>query len=197
VGNVGDQDCLVVVTSSGRFSMVMLAERHARLLGLQAMERAGHVGAAEEDGAGALAARIRIVALHEVPGAAVAAMAAGDGGQDHDPVTDIEVAHHGAELLDRAHGLVAQDRARLHVGHGAAHHVKVGAADRRRPDAHDGVGGLLDLGFGHVVEADVADAVEHDCFHGALQLRDRCLVKHSGGRASYRRVPPHGAVSVR
>ena len=50
----------------------------------------------------------------------------------------------------------------------AADHVQVGAADGAGGEAHDGVGRLLDLRLRDVVEADVADVVEDDGFHGVL-----------------------------
>src|SRR5439155_24318571 len=52
------------------------------------------------------------------------------------------------------------------AGQGAADHVQVGAADGAGGEADDGVGVVLNLRLLDVVEPDVADAVEDDCFHG-------------------------------
>ena len=90
----------------------------------------------------------------------------------------------GADLLDHADALVAEDRARLHPGHGAADHVQVGPADGAGREPDDRVGRLLDLRLGDVVEADVADPVEHDGLHRDVTLgeeRTRSLVSCCAG----------------
>jgi hypothetical protein len=56
-----------------------------------------------------------------------------------------------AGLDDGAHRLVAEDRARLNLGHVALEDVQVGAADRGRVDADDRVRRLLDRRVGDLV----------------------------------------------
>ncbi len=150
-------------TSSGRRTRPVCGVRDAGALGLQPVEAARLLGPAEERGARCV--RVRAIALGVVARAAVRAGAAGDRRADHDAIARVEVAHAFAELLDDAHAFVTEDAAGLHAGHRAADEVQVGAADGARRQADDGVLGALQLGFGHVVEADVPDAVEDDGFH--------------------------------
>src|SRR6185369_3772799 len=110
-----------------------------------------------EGGAGLRAVRVRDVALREEPLAAGVAAPARDRGRDDDPVALLHVADVLPDLLDDAHALVAEDRPRLHAGEGAADEVEVGPADGAPGEAHDGVGRLLDLRLGHVLDADVPD----------------------------------------
>src|SRR4029450_2597987 len=90
--------------------------------------------------------RMRNIALRLVAGAAVGAIATADRGGHHHAVADLEIAYVLAKLLDHAHGLVAQRRARLQAGERAAHEMQVGAADRARRDADQRVGRILDPG---------------------------------------------------
>jgi hypothetical protein len=113
------------------------------------------------------AGRVDVVALGEVPAAAVVAGAAAQQHRgQHYPVAVAEVADVGADLLDHADGFVAEDLARLHARHGAPDEVQVGAADRGGGDPNDGIGRLLDLRFGDGLEADISNVVPHDCLHG-------------------------------
>src|SRR5690606_9307047 len=115
-----------------------------------------------------LAVRIDGVALGVIAGAAVRAEAAGDGRRNDDPVADIEVAHARAQPLDHPAPFVAQDGARLDALHGAADEVQVGAADGAGSQADDGIGLVLQGRLRHVVQPDIADAVEYNRFHDAL-----------------------------
>ncbi|MNR62564.1 hypothetical protein D3C85_1846280 [compost metagenome] len=58
-------------------------------------------------------------------------MAARNVERDDHPVAGLEIRDRGADLLDDAHGLVAQDVAGLHVWPEDLIQVEVGTADRR------------------------------------------------------------------
>jgi len=138
------------------------------------MEGAGDFRPAVEGGAGLLAVGVGHVALGVVAGAAIAAVAAGDGGGHHDAVADVQVAHVAAQRLDDTHGLMAEDGALAHAADGATHEVQVGAADGRCGDADHRIGAGQHLGLCDVVQAYVADIVEYHCFHDRLPLSGRC-----------------------
>ena len=163
--DVRDQDRLLVGHLLGQPNQRRVRVRDPRLLGLQAVERAGLLRAAEERRPGLRAVRVGAVALGVVTRAAVRAGAAADRRADHHALARLEVAHLRAERLDDADALVAEDRPRLHARHRAADEVQVGAADRARRQADDGVLGVLDLRLGDVVDANVPDPVENDSFH--------------------------------
>ena len=72
--------------------------------------------------------------------AAVAARPAGGDAGHEDPVADGDVLHPGADGLDGADGLVAEDPPVGDGGDVALQDVQVRAADRHGVDPHDGVG---------------------------------------------------------
>jgi hypothetical protein len=45
--------------------------------------------------------------------------------------------------------------------------VKVGAADGARRQTHNGIERVLDAGIVHLVQPDVPNVMEYDCFHAA------------------------------
>jgi hypothetical protein len=55
---------------------------------------------------------------------------AGDVEGNHDPVPRLDLLHFGADLLDDAHRLVAEDVALLQEGGEDLVEVQIGAADR-------------------------------------------------------------------
>ena len=110
-------------------------------------------------------AGMRDVALRLVAGAAVGAVAAGDGGGHDHAVALAQIAHVLADLLDHADRLVPEDRAGLHARERATDEMQIGAADCARGDADQRIGGLLDLRLAHGLEADVAHSMEYDGFH--------------------------------
>jgi hypothetical protein len=77
------------------------------------------------------------------------------------------------DVWDDAHRLVAEDVSLVHEGTERLVQVQVGSADVRGGHAHDGVGGLLDLRVGHVVDAYVALAVPGHCPRSP-QVGDTC-----------------------
>ncbi|MNR11032.1 hypothetical protein D3C85_1273130 [compost metagenome] len=129
------------------------------------MEGAAVGRAAVEGGAGLLAIGIGVVALGVIAGAAVGAVAAGDGGGHHHPVADLQVAHVAAQGLDYADPLVTEDGALDHAAHRAPDEVQVGAADGRGRQADDGVCGFLQAGLGYLVETDIPHVMENHGFH--------------------------------
>src|ERR1044072_7844388 len=66
-------------------------------------------------------------------------------------VTDAQVLHVAAALLDHAHRLMAQDVALAHEGAEYLVQVQVGAADTAGGDADDRVAGPFDARVGHGV----------------------------------------------
>src|SRR3569623_1929113 len=120
----------------------------------------------------------------------------GRGGDDH-AVTDAHVAHLVAELLDHADTFMAEYGARLNAGHGAAHEVQISAADRARGEADGGVRKMFDTRFRHLLQSDIADAVEYDCFLDDLLARcarwyawvcDSCTYVRTGVRGAGARM---------
>src|SRR5690606_34842108 len=149
--DIGEQDGLVVVDFAGQLHQADIGEGNTRHLGLQAVEGTGDFRAAVKGGAGLLAVGVGLVALGIVAGAAVAAVAAGDGGGHHHAITDVQVAHIAAQRLDDTHGLVTEDGALAHAADGAPHEMQVGAADGRCGNANDRIGTRLYLGFRHIL----------------------------------------------
>ena len=107
--------------------------------------------------------------------AEAAAAAGGDAGDEH-AVARLERRDRGADLDDRADGLVAEDRPGLHLGDVALEDVQVGSADRRRVDADDRVRRLLDARIRDLVPGALAGAVVDERFHGSSFRLDRTLV---------------------
>ena len=126
--DVGEHQDLLVGDAGGHRVGRGVGERDPHVLGLGAVDRVA------EDPAAAAEA----LAVAALP--AEAAGAAGGDARDEHPVADLDVLHAGADRLDGADGLVAEDAP---VGHGrdvALQDVQVGAADRDGVDPHDGVG---------------------------------------------------------
>jgi hypothetical protein len=71
----------------------------------------------------------------------------------------------GADRLDHAHRLAADDVALLHPRDQAPVEVEVRPAHRGRGHPDDRVGRLLDRGIRHPVDPNVRTAMPHDCSH--------------------------------
>ena len=100
-----------------------------------------------------------VAALAEVAGQARAALAARRDRADEDALADLVPGDAGAELLDDADRLMADDEPRADRVL-ALHDVDVGAADRRRGHADDGLA-WTGMRPRDLLDADVARAVEH------------------------------------
>ena len=172
--NVGQQDRLVIADLRRQLHQADVGEGNPRLFSLQPMKRASGLRAAVEGGAGFLAVGIGTVALGEVARPAVGTVAAGNGGWDDHPITDLQVTNIGTQFFDDADTLVAENSAGLHAAHGAAHEMQIGAAYGRCGDAHDGIGRRKDARFGYVFQADVADVVINHSFHSYSVSPARC-----------------------
>ena len=61
-------------------------------------------------------------------------------------VAHLETGYGQPDLLHDSDALVSEDPSRRHGGHVALEDVEIGAADRGRRDADDGVRGVFDLG---------------------------------------------------
>jgi hypothetical protein len=109
--------------------------------------------------------RIGALAAGEVTVLAEEAFAAGDGERHHHAVADFELLVGGADFNHFAHGLMADDVARLHLRDKAAVNMQVRAADRAGGHLDDGVLRMLDLGIGDFFAANVGFAVPGECFH--------------------------------
>src|SRR5581483_5756452 len=142
-----------------------VGERNARELGLQSIQCAVVGRPTEEDRRRSIALRIRVVALSAVSRPAVRAVSAADGGWNNHTIANAQIPNAFPDLLDDTHGLGSENRSLLQARHGAAHEVQVGATDRARRDADDGVGVLLDLRLRDVLETDVPDTVKDYCLH--------------------------------
>jgi len=92
-------------------------------------------------------------------------VAARDVEGDHDPITGLDVCDVRAHLLDDAHGFVPEDVAGIDERSEEFVEVKIGAADRGRGDAHDGVGRLLHRRIGDVLDAYVTTALPSQRLH--------------------------------
>jgi hypothetical protein len=99
---------------------------------------------------------------------AVAAAAAGDVERHRHPVPDFDPGDAGADGLDDAHVLVAEDLALLDAG-AAFVHVQVRSADVRRRDSNQGIGGCLDGRVGDLFDRDAERPLVDNGFHIDLQ----------------------------
>ena len=79
----------------------------------------------------------------------------------------------GPDLDDLAGELVAEHGAGLEARRQAVEGEEVGAADRRRPHRDDRVAGLEDRRLGHLVDADVAGALQDDGPHAGCSISTR------------------------
>ena len=159
--DVGEEEHLLVAQVVRHLVDGRVGERHPGELGLQAVDQMA------EDPAPAAAAEAVVASLqkrqrpHDVMHETSTRSPAHDG------------CDRGADLDDRADGLVAEDRARLHLGHVALEDVQVRAADRGRVDADDRVRRLEDGRVGNGFPRPLSRAVIHECFH--FDLRVSCL----------------------
>jgi hypothetical protein len=108
---------------------------------------------------GRLALGLKALVTHE-------AVPAGDLERHHHAVTWHEIRDLPADLPHDPHRLVAEDVALAHERAQDLVEVKVGAADVRRRDLDDRVGGILDRGVRDILVADVALALPSECLHG-------------------------------
>ena len=99
--DVGEEQHLLVAQLVGHLVDGRVGERHARELGLEAVDQVA------EDPAAAAGAEAVVALLAEA-----AAPARGDARDEH-AVARLERRDRGADLDDRADGLVAEDRPRL------------------------------------------------------------------------------------
>ena len=109
-GDVGEEHDLLVGHVIGDRREVRLGRRDEQVLGLRAVDRVAEAPAAE----GLVA--VAVAALAEVAGQAGAALAARRDRADEHALADLVAGHAGAELLDDADRLVADDQARLGPG---------------------------------------------------------------------------------
>ena len=147
--------------------MGILCLRDTQVLGLAPGHLAVEARIAEERGAHALIADLSGLALGVQAGIAHVAVAAGDLERDHHAVTDLQVPHLGAHLLDDAHRFVAQDVA---LGHECTQYLvqmQVGTADVGGGDSNDRVGRLLDPRIRDRIHTDLAFSLPGDCSHCA------------------------------
>src|SRR6185312_9328710 len=156
--------------------------RDADVLGL------GAVDAVAEDPAAAFRA---------LPVASLAAESAGsapaDAGDEH-PVSRRQAVDVVTDLVDGAHGFVAEDPARTHLGHVAGQDVQVGAADRGRVDSNDHVAFVGDLRVGDFLPGPLAGAVVHERSHYCLlgRLAASSSLAAGTGEGQRPKVPPDG-----
>ena len=113
--HVGQVHEAVVGRSVGHLDRAVLGLRHPQVLGLPAGHLAVELGVAEQRRARALLVDLRRLALRLQALVAHVAVTAGDVERDHDAVADgLRLRDLGADLLDDAHRLVAEDVALVH-----------------------------------------------------------------------------------
>ena len=127
--HVGEVDEAVVGRAFGDLDRAELRLRDAQELGLAARDLAVELGVAEQRRARAVLVDLRGLALRHQALVAHAAVPAGDVERDHDAVAGLDVRHLGADLLDDAHRLVAEDVALVDVRRRAP---RTGAGPSRR-----------------------------------------------------------------
>src|SRR5690606_37904581 len=153
--DVGGHGQLLVADALRRLVVGGVGERAPHVLGL------GAVDLVAEDPAAA----VQALAVGALPAVAAGAPRA-DAGHEH-LVADLHVPHAGPDLLDGAHGLVAEDAPVGHGGHVPLQDVEVGAADGHGVDPHDGVGVVLEGGVRDLLPGLPTGTVVDDRTHGA------------------------------
>ncbi len=169
--HVGEEDEPVVGGALGHLHRQEVGERDPQQLGLAARDRAVERAEAEEAGAGAVLVVLGGLALAVQAPVAGPAAAAADVERHHHPVADLEVADSWADLAHDAHRLVADDVAGGHERGERLVEVQVGSAQAGGRDLDDRVGGVLDRGVGHLLDADLARALPGHCLHGCSSAR--------------------------
>ena len=165
--DVGEEQDLLVAQLCRHLVEGGVGERDARELGLDAVD-----GVAEDPAATADAEAV-VAFLAEA-----AASARGDA-RDEYAVAFRQCGYRGPGLDDEADRLVAEDRARSHLGHVALEDVQIGAADRRARDLDDRVGRSFDLRVRSGFPGLFAWAVIDECLHRILLwlLGFECLLR--------------------
>ena len=130
--DVGEKDDLLVGDVVRDLRQVGLRRRDEQVLGLRAVDRVAEAPAADGLVAGPVAA------LREVPGEAGVALAARGDRADEHALADLVAGDPGAELLDHADRLMAEDQARTDRVL-ALDDVDVRAADRRERHPDQGL----------------------------------------------------------
>ena len=138
--HVGEEQEPLVRAALRHLDRAEVRLRDPQVLGLPAGDRPVERGVAEQRRTLALLPVLRRLALGEQPAVAHPARPAGDVERDDDAVPGLDVGDLGADLLDDAHRLVAQDVAGLQVRAEHLVEMQVGPADRGRRDADDRVG---------------------------------------------------------
>ena len=169
--HVGEVDEPLVRRTVGHLDVGELGLGHPQVLRLAARDLAVQLGEAEQGGTHALVAHLGGLALGVELAVAHEAVAARDLERHHHPVAGGEVGDLAADLLDDAHGLVAEDVALAHERAERLVQVQVRPTDVGRRDLHDRVGGLLDHRVGDRVHPHVALAVPGHCLHRATSER--------------------------
>ena len=141
------------VDAGGHLVGRRVGERDPHVLGL------GAVDLVAEDPAAAAEA----LAVAALP--AEAARAARRDARDEHPVADLDRLDAGADCLDRADRLVAEDPAVGHRRDVALEDVQIGAADGDGVDADDGVGVARDRGLRDLLPGLLAGSVIHERLH--------------------------------
>ena len=151
---------------------------NAQKLGLSAGHVPVELRETQHRRAHALLVDLRRLALRLETLAAHKAVSARDVKRHHDAVAGAYLRDLRANFLDDTHRFVTEDIALLdeHAEH--LIEVQVGSANRRRRNAYDSVGGLLNGWIGYVIHPYVALTVPRYRFHvfyprGSVDLADR------------------------
>ena len=163
--HVGEVEEALVGRALGHLDGAEVGLGHPQELGLPPWHLTVELGEAEQRSPHALLAYLGGLALGEELLAAHPTAPTGDVERDDHPVPGPYVADPGAHSLDDAHGFVPEDVTLVEEGAERLVEVEVGAADGRRGDAHDGVGGLFDGGIRYGVHAHIPLAVPCNSSH--------------------------------
>src|SRR5690606_9430246 len=92
-------------------------------------------------------------------------LAAGDVERDQHAITDLQIGHLRADLLDHAGELVPEGHPYPGIRHHAVVEVQVGSADARARHPHDGIARVLDAGLRLVCDANAIRTAEIHRLH--------------------------------
>ena len=151
--DVGEKEHLLVRQLVRHLVDGRVCERHARVLGLKAVDQV-----AEDPATSARAESVTSLL-------AEAAAPARRDARDEDTVALHERRDRAADGDDGTDRLVAEDRPRLHLGHIALEDVQIGPADGGRVDPDDRVCRIDDGGVGNVLPGSLSRPVVDEGLH--------------------------------
>jgi hypothetical protein len=166
--DVAQEEVAVVAQLGTHDDAVDVGAVHTQVLRLSAGDLPVHLRVAVERRTRAVVVVLGGLALRLQSALAHVALAARDREGDDHAVADLHTRDAGADLLDDAHGLVAEDVALADERAEEFVEVQVGAADRCGRHADDGVRRFDDVRVRYVLDGDVALPLPGECLHWML-----------------------------